>query len=215
MRLPSALLAIACGALASCSFLAARPTPATRYYTLAVPGDPPVRLADGVQIGTFTIDQPYGSEGFAYRSSPYVLEYYTYHRWAGNPRTIVAAAIRDYLERAAPTGAKPAFEVQGHIRRLEEVDEPTAWSGAIAIDFVVTHGGTVVLERSYAESEPAEKRNPEAVAAALSRALGRILDRMVRELPTTAASAQTVGPTPQAARTPTRTSPHPRHSEAR
>ena len=207
-----ALLVLACAALSACSVLGSRPTPETRYYTLTVPGEPAVRLARAVKIGTFTIDQPYASERFAYRTSPYALEYYTYHRWAGNPRTIVAAAARDYVERAAAPGAHPSLEMQGHIRRLEEVDEPAAWSGAVAMDVVVTRDGTVVLERSYAEAEPAEKRNPEAVAAALSRALGRILDQVLRDVE---ASAQPAGPTPQAARTPARTPPQPRRSEAR
>ena len=44
------------------------------------------------------------------------------------------------------------------------------------------------------ETEPAEKRNPEAVAAALSRALGRILDQMLRELPPSAAPSTTQPP---------------------
>jgi hypothetical protein len=46
----------------------------------------------------------------------------------------------------------------------------------------VERGGTLVLACSYAETEPAEARNPEAVAAALSRALARILDGIVAEL---------------------------------
>src|SRR6266850_2394852 len=167
MSRPGALLALACGALSACSVLGARPTPDTRYYTLAVQGEPPVKIAGALQVTTLTIDQPYASEGIAYRSSPYLLEYYTYHRWAGNPRTVVAAAMRDYLERASTPGARPVFEVQGHIRRLEEVDEPAGWSGALAIDLAVTRDGTVILQRSYAEKEAAEKHNPEAVAAAL------------------------------------------------
>jgi ABC-type uncharacterized transport system auxiliary subunit len=210
-----ALVAMACGTLAGCSVFSSRPIPETRYYTLSVQGEPPVRLGGAVQIGMFSIDQPYAGERFAYRSSPYAVEYYTYHRWAGSPRTIVAAAVRDYLERAATPGAEPVFEVQGNIRRFEEVDEPTGQSGALDLDLVVTRDGTVVLQRSYMERESAEKRNPEAVAAALSRALGRILDRMVRDLPTTAAALPNAGPTPEAARSPARTPPHARRSEAR
>src|SRR4051794_23057048 len=71
--------ALACGALAACSF--SRPTPETRYYTLTVPGRPATHLDGAVKVGIFTADQPYATERFAYRSSPYALEYYTYHRW--------------------------------------------------------------------------------------------------------------------------------------
>jgi hypothetical protein len=182
----TAAAALACGALAACSF--SRPTPETRYYTLTVPGAPSTHLDSAVKVGVFTADQPYAAERFAYRSSPYLLEYYTYHRWAGNPRVLVASAIRDYLDHAAGDGTPP-LEIQGHIRRLEEVDAPEQWSAALALDLSVARGGVVLFQKSYAETEPAEKRNPEAVAAALSRALGRIVDQMLRDVPATTAPA--------------------------
>jgi ABC-type uncharacterized transport system auxiliary subunit len=179
--------------LAACSL--ARRTPEIRYYTLAPPGDTPSRLAQPVRVGTFTADQPYTTERIAYRTSPYRLDYYNYHRWAADPRRLVEVAVRDYLERAQPPagpegpssagrqGAADLLELEGHIRRIEETDEPAGWHGALALDLKVRHGGTVLLERSYAETEPAAARNPEAIAAALSRALGRILDRLIAELP--------------------------------
>ena len=42
--------------------------------------------------------------------------------------------------------------------------------------------GRVVLAHVHTETEAADGRRPEAIAAALSRALGRILDRVVRDL---------------------------------
>src|SRR5262245_18260033 len=104
LRLAAASV-LACSSAACFSF--SRPALETRYYTLTMPGEPRIRLVSAVQIGNFTADQPYSSERLAYRSSPYLLDYYTYHRWAGNPRTIVAAAVRDYLERAAVPGRTP------------------------------------------------------------------------------------------------------------
>jgi hypothetical protein len=102
---------------------------------------------------------------------------------------MIATAARDYLQRgvAGTTGTADAIEITGHLRRLEEVDEGGeggGTKGALALDLRAQRGGTtVVVERSYAESEPAESRDPEAVTAALSRALGRILDRFLSELP--------------------------------
>jgi len=167
--------------LAACSL--ARRTPAIRYYTLAPPGVPPSALGAPVRVGHFTADQPYASERIAYRTSPYRLDYYTYHRWAADPRRMLAATTRDYLEQGAKEGAgSPPFEIEGHIRRLEEMDGEDSWEGALVLDLKVSRGGKRLLERSYAESEPAGARDPEAVVAALSRALGRILDRLASEL---------------------------------
>jgi ABC-type uncharacterized transport system auxiliary subunit len=179
-RVRAVLLAACAGlALAGC---AGRARPETRYYTLAISGAPAAALPGPVRVGVFTADEPYAGERIAYRTSPYRLDYYSYHRWAAKPRTLVATALRDYLERAAPPADGLPLEIVGHIRRLEEVDEPAGWSGALALDLGVRRGGNVLLERTYAETEPAGARNLEAVAAALSRALGRILDRFAADL---------------------------------
>jgi len=172
--------AIAAIAIAGCS-LAGQSAPPVRYYTLALTGAPPTRLAAPVRVGTITSDQPYATERIAFRSSPYRLDYYTYHRWAADPRNLVRAAARDYFERGTSAGDVP-FEMEGNIRRLEEVDDPAGWQGALALDVHVARGGSIVLERAYSETEPAESKHPEAVAAALSRALQRILDQVATEL---------------------------------
>lgn len=177
-------LALGLVVLAACSL--ARRTPELRYYTLSVPGAPAV---DGVRfrVGSVTMDAPYATARMAYRSSPYRLDYYVYHRWAADPRQVIAAALRDYLERGGSDGAGPPLELSAHVRRLEELDEPSGWSAALAADVVVRQGQQVLLERTYEDTEPAESRNPEAVAAALSRALGRVVDRAVADVRATTA----------------------------
>jgi ABC-type uncharacterized transport system auxiliary subunit len=184
------LVAVAVVVVAGCALT--RTGPDMRYYTLALPGTPPSGLDGPVRVGTITSDQPYATERIAYRSSPYRLDYYTYHRWAADPRNLVRAAARDYFERLPPASGLP-FELEGNIRRLEEVDDNPEWQGAIAIDVRVARAGRVVLERAYGETEPAESKRPEAVAAAVSRALQRILDRVVADVAEREHAAATPG----------------------
>jgi hypothetical protein len=167
------------GLLAGCAL--ARRTPEMQYYTLAVPGAPAVRLAAPIRVGEFTADEPYRTTRLAYRTSPYRLDYYVYHRWAGDPRSVLATAARDYLEQAEAGDGAP-LEMRGHIRRLEEVDGPSGRQGALALEVTVESGGHRLLEHAYAETEPADAARPEATVAALSRALGRILERVVSDL---------------------------------
>jgi uncharacterized lipoprotein YmbA len=175
-------LLLACLALAGCAL--AQSTPEMHYYVLATARDVTPRLDAPVRVGEFTIADPYATRQIAYRTSPYVLAYYNYHRWAGRPQAVVANAVREYLERASHGGIGPAFEVVADVRQLEEVDEPGKgkWQGAIALDLVVTRDGKPVLARSFAETEAAETRSPEAVVAAISRALGRIMEQVVTAL---------------------------------
>jgi ABC-type uncharacterized transport system auxiliary subunit len=187
------MLVLAAVALAGCSL--GRSLPQIRYYTLAITAAPPIHLDAPVHVGTITSDQPYATERIAFRSSPYQLDYYTYHRWAADPRNLVRTIARDYCERAGGSSGLP-FELEGNIRRLEEVDDPTGWRGTLALDVRVTRGGRVLFERAFSETEVAESRRPEAVAAALSRALQRILDQVLAE----AARAGNTGAPPPAGR---------------
>jgi ABC-type uncharacterized transport system auxiliary subunit len=176
----SRVLLLAGLALGACSLT--RPTPEMHYYTLSVAGVPAAPPPAPLRVGLFTVEDAYATPRLAYRSSPYRIDYYVYHRWAGSPGRIVASAARDYLDAVAPVRDGPPLEVSGHVRRLEEVDTPQGWQVALALDLRVERAGEVILAAAYAEEEPAATESAEAVAAALSRALGRILDRFVGEL---------------------------------
>jgi ABC-type uncharacterized transport system auxiliary subunit len=166
--------------LGACS-LAGR-TPEMRYYVLALPEPATPQLSAPIRVDGLTVEEPYTGRQIAYRTSPYRLDYYSYHRWAGRPQSVVGSAVRDYLERATRGDDGPPIEITAHIRRLEEVDAPDGWFADLALDVTARRDGEVVLEHAYAEREPAAVRNPEAVVAAMSRALARILEQLVSAL---------------------------------
>lgn len=184
----ASLAALVAAELAAC--LGPSRTPAMVYYTLAIPGAPAQALPGPVEVGAFTVAAAYATPRLAYRTSPYRIQYYVFHRWAaGSPQRAVEAAIREYLSRGPAPAKGPPLRIGGEIRRIEEVDESGARRGVLAVDFHVERGDKPWLERSYEDSEPAEADTPEAVVAALSRALGRILQRLVDDLVSASAHA--------------------------
>jgi ABC-type uncharacterized transport system auxiliary subunit len=177
--LPLVLLGLALGA-GACAI--ARKTPDMRYYVLALEGTPPA-LPAPVQVGSFTADPAYSGTRQALRTSPYEIEYYTYHRWAADPRALLASALREWFEKATVTGGPPPLELSGRIRTLEGVATDHGRDARIVLDVVVERQGRVLLDRTWDETEHAEERSPEAVAAALSRAVERIMRQAVAALP--------------------------------
>jgi ABC-type uncharacterized transport system auxiliary subunit len=152
------------------------------YYSLAVPGRPAAAPPGPLRVGAFRADPAYATPRLATRSSPYQLRYYSFHRWAGSAESALAAAVRDYLDRAPGTAGGAALVLEGTVRRLEAQSGPGGARGALALDLSLRRDGQAWLERSYQESEPAEGDAPEELVAALSRALGRILDRLLEDL---------------------------------
>jgi hypothetical protein len=153
------------------------------YYTLAVLGSPPAGVPGRVEVGTFTADEIYETPRLAYRTSPFQIQYYTFHRWAaGSSENAVSAAVRDYLASATDAGSAPPVRIDGHLRRIEEVDADGQRSGIVVLELSASCGDAPCLTHAYEDSERAEEDTPEAVVAAMSRALGRILDRFVADL---------------------------------
>lgn len=175
-------LVVACGALAPFGCLSQRSVPRTIYYTLSPTGAPAAPLPGPVRVGSFSADEPYASVRLAYRSSPYRIEYYNFHRWAGSPASLVSGALRDFMARAPAVEDGPPLLITGHLRRLEELDLPEMWEGAVEFDVRVERGGVPWFERAYGECVAASARNPEAVVAAMSRALTKILEDLAADL---------------------------------
>lgn len=170
-----------------------RPQPEVRHYalTLTAPEVSSGTATLSLIVSPFTARDPYGRDLMVYRSSPYRLDFYNYHRWAAVPAELVTDWTRRYL-RESGLFAKvfPAMEgnadwiLGGVIHQFEEVDHEQTWEAVLSIDFWLTRADqhSPVWFQSYTATQQAEKRNPEAIAEAMSRGLENILRRLTNDL---------------------------------
>ncbi len=126
-----------------------------------------------------------------YRSSSYAFDLYNYHRWASPPGEQVTTWTRRYLRGSGLFAqvfpnfdAIADFVLDGTVQQFEEIDGEKTWEAAISIDFWLVRSGerTPVWFQSYSATQQAAKRNPEAIAEAMSRSLETILGRLVTDL---------------------------------
>lgn len=174
-----------------CSLTA--PRPEVHHYTLALP-QPAPDLGSGkstLVVRAFSAHDPYNQERLVYRTSPYQLDFYNYHRWASSPTEQIADLTRRYL-RAAPLFAKvyPStdgnadFTLNGKLLQLDEIDHEKTWEAVLTIDFWLTRAEqrTPVWFQTYTVARQAEKRNPAAIAEAMSHNLATVLAKLVADL---------------------------------
>ena len=177
--------------LGGCSLT--KPRPEVRHYALAltVPEVPPGAAKTSLTVRPFTAHDPYNQERIVYRSSPYQVDFYNYHRWAASPAEQVTDLTRRYLAGAGlfakvfPTADGSAdLALGGRVRQIEEVDHEQAWEAVLSIDFWLARADqrSPFWFRSYTATQQAAKRNPEAIAEALSRNLENILGRLIADL---------------------------------
>ena len=177
------------GALAACGGA----SPDVRYYQLAAVDIPPQAKSDRViAVEAFSAEGAYDDDRIIYRSTPYRLDYYQYHRWSAAPGLMVSG----YFEQAlAKTGAfravvrdqtpEASLVIRGRVVAIEEIDRTkTQWVGRIAVEIAATDPktGETVWSQAYDETEPLPMQSPEGLARALSIAVARIATRAAPEL---------------------------------
>jgi ABC-type uncharacterized transport system auxiliary subunit len=174
--------------------------PETRYYQLAAPARESTRVATlsppqvgpAIAVQALDADRPYDDERIVYRSDPYRLDYYYYHRWSSPPGTMVASYLADALDHSGRFRAvtrepddATAIVVSGRVLAIEEVDASrTRWLGRVALELTATdhESGRVLWTRRFDDSEPMPSQSPAGLARALTIAMKRISQRVLVNL---------------------------------
>jgi ABC-type uncharacterized transport system auxiliary subunit len=161
--------------------------PETRFYQLA---PTTARVAGGdavIVLDLLSTDAAYDDERIVYRTSPYRLDYYQYHRWSAPPGVLVGTYLEAALGRSGrfkavlrEVATDGPVILRGRVIAIEEVDRTKAqWDGRIVLALTLLDGKTSELlwSAQFDETEPMARQDPEALAQALSVALARIVAR--------------------------------------
>lgn len=162
--------------------------PETRFYQLAAPAAPAKPATDDLAIAleNFETDAGYDDERIIYRSTPYRLDYYQYHRWSAAPGVIIGNFLEQSFERSGQfrtvsrDSEHATAVLRGRVIAIEEVDgSKTQWSGRLVLELSLVDPRTseTLWSQQFEESEPLRLQTPEGLAEALSIAMTRIADR--------------------------------------
>lgn len=160
-----------------------------RYYRMDIEDAVLPERADAtdvvLSVETLVGDSAFEDTRIVYRKSPYRLDYYHYHRWTAPPGVMISDFLREAYEesgyfRSVVSGFSPEAPVflNGRVIAFEEVDiGKSEWRARVKLDLHLrsAESGDIVWSRTITEEEPIEELTPEGLAAALSRAVTRIV----------------------------------------
>lgn len=195
MRLFTLLLALS---LAACA--GSRPkTQDIRYYTLEY--DPPAISAATsssaiVSIARFGVAPDINTPRMIYRDLSFGRQEYAYHQWRVTPQTLVMDFLRrDFRDSglfAAVTApgstVAPTHQLEGILEQWMEVDGPDSWTATAEVTVTLLNARAksapdqVLFQRAYKASAPCAKKNPAAVAEAMSRAMRDLSGRIIADV---------------------------------
>lgn len=161
--------------------------PETRYYQLA---GPIAKAAPGelmIVLESLETDSGYDDDRIVYRSTPYRLDYYQYHRWSAAPGVMIGNFLEQALERSGKFRAvirevsdQSPVVIRGRVLAIEEVDtSKTSWLGRIVLELTLTDSktGEALWSEQFEETEPLSVQTPEGLAQALTIVMTRIAAR--------------------------------------
>ncbi|MDQ3364880.1 MAG: PqiC family protein [Myxococcota bacterium] len=161
--------------------------PETRYYQLAPPTGA-TRTGEAILVlESMSTDAAYDDERIVYRTTPYRLDYYQYHRWSSSPGVMIGNYLEQALEKSGRFRAvvrevtdQAPVTLSGRVVAIEEVDVSKGrWLGRIVLELTLAEArtGKVLWSEQFEETEPLANQDPEGLAHALSKIMGRIASR--------------------------------------
>ena len=174
------------------------------YYTLNLPAppDPPPAANANVTVAIREFRAPaYLRNGeIVYKTSPELIGFYAYHRWAVDPCEFVTNSVVDRLRATGVflrvkryDGRTDAeYVISGRLEKLEEIDYQGSVKVEVAISAQMVRLDTAAAVWSNTVSEVGDVKQHDvpSVVSAMSRTMERAIAKLLTSLPTgTAAPA--------------------------
>jgi ABC-type uncharacterized transport system auxiliary subunit len=181
--------------LAGCAGKVAR----ANYYTLnlPVPPDPPAseNAHTTVAIREFTAPAYLRRGAIVYKTSPELVGFYAYHRWAVDPCEFVTDSIIDRLgatgtfSRVKRYDGQPDadYVVSGRLEKLAEID----YEGGVKVEVAVSaqmirlETGKIVWSKAVSEVGVVNQHDVPAVVSEMSHTMERAIEKLLTPVPET------------------------------
>ena len=146
-----------------------------------------------IRVKEFSIEEAYSRPQLVYRKSPFELEYYYFRAWAVKPvrmitdavdKHIASTGIVSHVVRRFDEGAKPDYELSGHIEAIEEYDSEDVWFAHLTIRMRLTRisDGRTVYMRRFDRRKQVFQHDPEYVIRELSQILDFIMSQALHDM---------------------------------
>ena len=189
-----ALLSTALGAacLAGCF---STPAKQERFYFLNGPSEvvTPGR-GPRIAVAAYSSNSGFDTSRLAYRVGKNELRYYGYRKWIAEPAQMLRELTIRYLAASRRFSQvdkldhvpDPQAVIGAHVTAIEEVDdlEEERWYARLAMSFSARREGSndVLLRHAFDVTLPCKRRDPAAVANALSRIFAKEIKVLIARL---------------------------------
>jgi ABC-type uncharacterized transport system auxiliary subunit len=169
------------------------------YYTLEY--TPPQitdlkPLSHVIKLERFTASPTYNTSRIIYKDQSFKRDSYFYYRWRDNPGALVTHCLnRDIrhsgLFKAVLTSNSrltSSYILEGSVEEFFEWDMEEKWKAILSISIVLIDknqtdvGNRILFQKTYRKEEVCKRRNPSALAEAMSLAMSKISRQIINDI---------------------------------
>jgi len=176
-----------------------QPVDKIEYYTLEY--SPPQMetlkpLPHVIRMDRFTSAPPYNTTQIIYRDQSFKRNAYVYYRWQTNPGAIVTTLLNRDIKNSGlfkavlDSGSQfsSSYMIEGTVDEFFEWDTQNAWKAILAVSIMLTEKNKndiknrILFQKTYRKEEICQQKRPRALAEAMSQALSKISQAMIKDV---------------------------------
>jgi cholesterol transport system auxiliary component len=149
-----------------------------------------------LKVERFHVAPEFNTYQMVYGEGAFKRNVYHYHQWRSNPGDLVTYALmRDLRNSGSFAGVlprespiPPTHVLEGMVDQIYEKDGSATCDAVLSMSITLLIVGEpdltkrILLQKSYQETEPCGRRNPDALAEAMSHAMRRVSGKIIEDL---------------------------------
>jgi cholesterol transport system auxiliary component len=168
------------------------------YYTLEYDSPPAgghQPLPCAIRVERFSVSPVYNSNRIIYRDKSFKRQAYAYYRWRANPGDLVTYFLsRDMTETglfkavlARDSRIPPSHLLEGTVDDFLEMDGENGWEAVLSVSIAIMDekeldiNKKILFQKIYRASKPCRKKNPRALAQAMSMAMSEVSQKIIND----------------------------------
>jgi ABC-type uncharacterized transport system auxiliary subunit len=169
------------------------------YYTLEY--DPPSLSVSEplplvLRMERFTIAPTYNTNHVVFRDKSFKRNMYVYHQWRANPADLVSYFLyRDIRQSGLckavlpyTSGFDASYVLDGSVDEFFEWDKDGHWQAILSLGITLMAEDEpdvrkrILLQNNYHIKETCQRKNPQALAEAMSRAMAKLSKKIMEDV---------------------------------
>lgn len=153
-------------------------------------------LSHVIKVERFKASPTYNTPRIIYRDGSFKRDAYVYYRWRATPGVLVTQILNRDIRHSrlfkavltSDTRASASYLLEGTVDEFFEWDTEASWKAVLSLSITLMDENNtdawekILFQKTYREEAQCKRKNPSALAEAMSRAMSEISEQIIKDV---------------------------------